>query len=45
MRYYKDATDHDSVESVIIAGAGIHFDPELVEVFVSRPHLLQEIHQ
>lgn len=34
-RVYKDANTHDTARSALIEGAGVHFDPVLIDAFVA----------
>ena len=42
-RVYKDAWGHEETINILRDGAGTQFDPDLVEVFLSRPKDLVEI--
>jgi len=42
-RVYKDAWDQDDTMKILRDGAGTQFDPDLVDVFLSRPRDLIEI--
>lgn len=42
-RPYKDPIPHDEVVRIIAAGAGSHFDPELVKIFLERHEIFREI--
>ncbi len=42
-RVYKDAWDHEDALKILRDGAGSQFDPDLVDVFLSRPKDLIEI--
>ena len=42
-RVYKDAWGHEETLQILREGAGTQFDPDLVEVFLSRPDDLVEI--
>lgn len=42
-RPYKEPIPHDEVVRIIAAGAGSHFDPELVRIFLERHEIFREI--
>ena len=42
-RPYKEPIPHDEVVRIIAAGAGSHFDPELVKIFLERHDIFREI--
>lgn len=42
-RVYKDAKPHDECVRIIRCDAGTHFDPEIVDVFLSIQHQFREI--
>ncbi len=42
-RVYKEAWSHDDTMKLLKDGAGTQFDPELVEIFLSRPKKLLKI--
>ena len=44
-RVYKDAWSQEDTLKVLRDGAGTQFDPELVEIFLSRPKDLQKIRE
>ncbi len=42
-RYYKAAMAHEEAQSMIFKGRGTHFDPELVDAFLSCSQAFQDI--
>lgn len=42
-RVYKDAMPHEQAVDIIVGDAGVHFDPDIVQVFVKNKHKFKEI--
>lgn len=42
-RVYKDAMTHEEAVGIIVGDAGIHFDPDIVKVFMKNKHKFKEI--
>jgi putative two-component system response regulator len=42
-RVYKEAFDHDIAKSIILEGNGTHFDPEIVDCFLTNEEKFIEI--
>ncbi|MEI2397656.1 two-component system response regulator [Paenibacillus sp. FSL R10-2199] len=42
-RVYKDAMPHEEAVGIIVGDAGIHFDPDIVKVFMKNKHKFKEI--
>lgn len=42
-RVYKDAMSHEQAVEIIVGDSGIHFDPDIVKVFVKNKHKFKEI--
>ena len=42
-RVYKDAMPHEQAVEIIVGDSGIHFDPDIVKVFVKNKHKFKEI--
>ncbi|WNS46279.1 two-component system response regulator [Paenibacillus sp. MMS20-IR301] len=42
-RVYKDAMPHERAVEIITGDAGVHFDPDIVKVFVKNKHKFKEI--
>ncbi|GAB4150550.1 MAG: two-component system response regulator [Planctomycetaceae bacterium] len=43
-RVYKDAFTHEVARSIIVAGSGVHFDPQIVKSFLRNEKRFLEIH-
>lgn len=42
-RVYKEAMPHEQAVAIIVGDAGVHFDPDIVNVFVKNNHKFKEI--